>query len=97
MTWYQFLKLQQLFQYDSTIIYCANPACKDSVIHNTSVIYNNQVQEVYHPGDCAIFAAAYRRPKGERIIMLENHEMVHRETALRLIRRGKRSLGVTLF
>mgnify|MGYP001582995182 CR=1 FL=1 len=88
MAWYKPWTWTELSRNHSTL-YCANPGCKDPLIHNTSVIYDRRGEEVYHSGECAIDAAVHKRPEGEKIIMLGNYEYLHRDTALDLARRGK--------
>ncbi|MEK6839931.1 MAG: hypothetical protein AABX72_03245, partial [Nanoarchaeota archaeon] len=69
-------------------LYCANPQCENPVIHDSRIAYSEEEREIYHPGECQLYALAHKCWQAPSI-MMGNFEMIDRNKALRLAHRGQ--------
>lgn len=65
-------------------LYCGNPQCGTEIKGN-EISYSGM--NIYHPGDCQLFAVAHLALKYEGVV-LGRFEVINREAALRLLREG---------
>lgn len=98
MTWYR-PRTWTLFgpspeELSRITLYCANPQCSDPIIRESRMGYDEERQELYHPGECQLYALAHRTWReatetGVPSVVMGNFEFVDRRRAQRLAHRGK--------
>ena len=89
MVWYNPLDwFKSPVQIDGEItLYCDNPQCK-SPIQEEPVAYDREHKEVYHSGECSLFANAHRA-FNSRDMVIGNVDYISLDNALKLFRNGK--------
>lgn len=65
-----------------TELLCDNPSCRQP-IKTEKIAYSKYYKEIYHPGDCSIYAIAVKTFNSHKIIY-ENISYITREEAFRI-------------
>lgn len=64
MVWYNpFSWFRTVNSYEKIELYCDNPQCRDQLIKKGPLYYDSEHHEIYHTGDCSLFAIAHRTKK----------------------------------
>ena len=90
MAWYNpldwFRKIENQAE-EKSILYCDNPQCQ-GIIEGNKITYDKEHREIYHVGECGIFATAHRASKSCEC-EVQNVDYISRDKALKLLRNGK--------
>jgi len=75
-------------------LYCDNPQCK-SPIEKGPIAYDREHREIYHSGECGLFANAHR-VFNSRGMAIKNVGYISLDRALKLFRNGKLNQALEL-
>jgi len=68
-------------------LYCDNPQCKGAILEEP-LAYDKGNREVYHNGECALFANAHRA-LSSRCMVVSNINYITLDTAMDLLQKGE--------